>query len=64
MWFKHDLRVDDHPGLLAASKHRAVIPLYVLDRRILSSKFIYIPNVGLISGTNSNLPELNSDLSS
>ncbi|CAD5329005.1 putative alpha/beta hydrolase-1, DNA photolyase, rossmann-like alpha/beta/alpha sandwich [Arabidopsis thaliana] len=36
VWFKHDLRVDDHPGLLAASKHRAVIPLYVLDRRILS----------------------------
>lgn len=36
MWFKQDLRVDDHPGLLAASKHRAVIPLYVLDRRILS----------------------------
>ncbi|CAL9226785.1 unnamed protein product [Arabidopsis halleri] len=36
VWFKHDLRVDDHPGLLAASKHSAVIPLYVLDRRILS----------------------------
>lgn len=36
MWFKQDLRADDHPGLLAASKHRAVIPLYVLDRRILS----------------------------
>ncbi|KAG7546233.1 Alpha/Beta hydrolase fold [Arabidopsis suecica] len=36
VWFKHDLRVDDHPGLLDASKHSAVIPLYVLDRRILS----------------------------
>ncbi|XP_010433666.1 PREDICTED: uncharacterized protein LOC104717742 isoform X1 [Camelina sativa] len=36
VWFKHDLRVDDHPGLLAASKHRSVIPLYVLDRRVLS----------------------------
>ncbi|KAJ0263311.1 DNA photolyase [Hirschfeldia incana] len=37
VWFKQDLRVDDHPGLLlAASKHRAVVPLYVLDRRILS----------------------------
>ncbi|KAJ0263309.1 hypothetical protein HA466_0036920 [Hirschfeldia incana] len=36
VWFKHDLCVDDHPGLLSASKHRAVIPLYVLDRRILS----------------------------
>ncbi|KAL1201177.1 Pheophytinase [Cardamine amara subsp. amara] len=36
VWFKHDLRVDDHPGLLAASKHRAIIPLYVFDHRILS----------------------------
>ncbi|CAH8304255.1 unnamed protein product [Eruca vesicaria subsp. sativa] len=36
VWFKQDLRVDDHPGLIAASKHREVIPLYVLDRRILS----------------------------
>ncbi|RIA04368.1 hypothetical protein BRARA_K01402 [Brassica rapa] len=36
VWFKQDLRVDDHPGLIAASKHGAVIPLYVLDRRILS----------------------------
>ncbi|EOA16132.1 hypothetical protein CARUB_v10004267mg [Capsella rubella] len=36
VWFKHDLRVDDHPGLLAASKHKTVIPLYVLDRRVLS----------------------------
>ncbi|EFH43875.1 deoxyribodipyrimidine photolyase family protein [Arabidopsis lyrata subsp. lyrata] len=36
VWFKHDLRVDDHPGLLASSKHSSVIPLYVLDRRILS----------------------------
>ncbi|CAH2077995.1 unnamed protein product [Thlaspi arvense] len=36
VWFKHDLRVDDHPGLLSASKYKAVVPLYVLDRRILS----------------------------
>lgn len=37
LWFKHDLRIDDHPGLVAAaSRHRTVIPLYVFDRRILS----------------------------
>ncbi|XP_047325426.1 uncharacterized protein LOC124929176 [Impatiens glandulifera] len=36
IWFKHDLRVDDHPGLIAASRSNAVVPLYVFDRRILS----------------------------
>lgn len=36
LWFKHDLRVDDHPGLVAASKHPIVVPIYVFDHRILS----------------------------
>ncbi|KAL6004875.1 hypothetical protein ACLOJK_005431 [Asimina triloba] len=37
VWFKHDLRIDDHPGLVAAvSQHRTVVPLYVFDRRIVS----------------------------
>lgn len=35
LWFKHDLRIDDHPGLLAASRLRTLIPLYVFDPRIL-----------------------------
>lgn len=35
LWFKHDLRFDDHPGLVAASKHPDLIPLYVFDHRIL-----------------------------
>ncbi|KAM0873780.1 hypothetical protein ACQ4PT_037850 [Festuca glaucescens] len=38
VWFKHDLRVDDHPGLVAAcaERRRPVVPLYVFDRRILA----------------------------
>ncbi|KAL3524178.1 hypothetical protein ACH5RR_017012 [Cinchona calisaya] len=43
IWFKHDLRVDDHPGLVAAAaaaaseqQHSTLVPLYVFDRRILS----------------------------
>ncbi|KAK6132173.1 hypothetical protein DH2020_034098 [Rehmannia glutinosa] len=36
LWYKHDLRIEDHPGLVAASQHRCVVPLYVFDRRILS----------------------------
>ncbi|KAG8638487.1 uncharacterized protein LOC110600318 isoform X3 [Manihot esculenta] len=36
LWFKQDLRVDDHPGLVQASKYPSLVPLYVFDRRILS----------------------------
>ncbi|KAF4372137.1 hypothetical protein F8388_000353 [Cannabis sativa] len=36
LWFKHDLRIDDHPALVAASDHRDLVPLYVFDHRILS----------------------------
>ncbi|WOL19137.1 hypothetical protein Cni_G27934 [Canna indica] len=38
VWFKNDLRIDDHPGLATAvAKHEMVIPLYVFDHRILSN---------------------------
>lgn len=40
LWFKQDLRVDDHPGLVAASKYQAVVPLYVFDHRILSGELL------------------------
>ncbi|XP_068315909.1 uncharacterized protein [Pyrus communis] len=36
VWLKHDLRIDDHPALLAASNHSAVVPIYVFDHRIIS----------------------------
>ncbi|XP_020571649.1 uncharacterized protein LOC110018628 [Phalaenopsis equestris] len=37
VWYKHDLRVDDHPGLVAAaSQLQSVVPLYVFDPRIIS----------------------------
>lgn len=44
VWFKHDLRIDDHPGLAAAvsEPRRPVVPLYVFDRRILAG------NVGCV----------------
>lgn len=41
IWFKHDLRIDDHIGLVAASQYRTIIPLYVFDHRILSSQFSF-----------------------
>ncbi|KAL1813856.1 hypothetical protein DCAR_0626239 [Daucus carota subsp. sativus] len=36
VWYKQDLRIDDHPGLVSASRHRNLIPLYVFDHRVLS----------------------------
>ncbi|XP_074355151.1 uncharacterized protein LOC141693864 isoform X2 [Apium graveolens] len=36
VWYKQDLRVDDHPGLMSASRFRNLIPVYVFDHRILS----------------------------
>ncbi|XP_047254883.1 uncharacterized protein LOC107847439 isoform X2 [Capsicum annuum] len=37
LWYKHDLRIDDHPGIVVASSmHRTLVPLYIFDPRILS----------------------------
>ncbi|PKI54488.1 hypothetical protein CRG98_025002 [Punica granatum] len=36
LWFKHDLRLDDHPGLVAAAQYRSIVPLYIFDHRLLS----------------------------
>ncbi|KAL2609295.1 hypothetical protein R1flu_027868 [Riccia fluitans] len=36
VWFKRDLRIDDHPGLAAASSYSSVIPLFVFDPALLS----------------------------
>ncbi|XP_026380468.1 uncharacterized protein LOC113275229 isoform X1 [Papaver somniferum] len=36
VWFKHDLRIDDHPALITASNYRSILPLYIFDRRIVS----------------------------
>ncbi|PIA50064.1 hypothetical protein AQUCO_01300654v1 [Aquilegia coerulea] len=37
LWFKHDLRFDDHPALVSsASQYHTVLPLYIFDHRIIS----------------------------
>ncbi|BBN19275.1 hypothetical protein MPTK1_8g09280 [Marchantia polymorpha subsp. ruderalis] len=36
VWFKRDLRIDDHPGLATASSYSHVIPLFVYDPVLLS----------------------------
>ena len=34
LWFKHDLRLDDHPGVAAASAYKQVLPVYVFDPHV------------------------------
>ena len=31
MWFRQDLRLEDNPALIAASKHKNVLAVYILD---------------------------------
>ncbi|HET8566739.1 MAG TPA: deoxyribodipyrimidine photo-lyase [Solirubrobacterales bacterium] len=37
--FNRDLRVHDHPALAAAAKAERSVPLFVLDERLLGSRF-------------------------
>lgn len=37
--FNRDLRVHDHPALVAAAKAERVVPLFVFDERLLRSRF-------------------------
>jgi deoxyribodipyrimidine photo-lyase len=40
MWFRRDLRLGDHPALTdALGHHDAVVPLFVLDPRLLRGRF-------------------------
>jgi deoxyribodipyrimidine photo-lyase len=40
VWFRRDLRVRDHPGLVnAVREHDRVVPLFVVDDRLLEGRF-------------------------
>ena len=46
VWFRRDLRIHDHPALTAAVRaHAAVVPVFVLDRRLLHGRFESGPRV-------------------
>jgi deoxyribodipyrimidine photo-lyase len=47
VWFRNDLRVEDHAPLLAAARSgRPVIPLYVLDERLSRAGMFGLPRIG------------------
>ena len=37
VWFKSDLRVDDHPGLLRASSAKKALPIFCFDPSLYRS---------------------------
>ena len=37
MWFRRDLRITDHPALLKASEVGEVVPLFILDEKLIKS---------------------------
>ncbi|KAI3735168.1 hypothetical protein L6452_14657 [Arctium lappa] len=64
LWYKNDLRVDDHPGLIAASQHTAVVPLYVFDHRILRhfTEEMLVLLLFAVKDLRNSLKDLGSDL--
>ena len=37
VWFKRDLRVYDHKALWQAAEHGAVLPLYIVEPKLLNA---------------------------
>jgi len=60
VWLRRDLRLHDHPALsAAASEHDHVIPLFVLDARLLQGRFASGPRTAFMLGS---LRELDAEL--
>jgi len=52
VWFRRDLRVHDHPALAAAvAGHDRVVPLFVLDERLLHGRFESGPRTAFMLGS-------------
>ncbi len=49
VWFRRDLRLRDHPALSAAAREfDRVVPLFVLDRRLLAGRFASGPRTAFM----------------
>ncbi len=60
VWFRRDLRVHDHPGLATAVRdHEQVVPLFVLDERLLHGRFASGPRTAFMLAS---LRELDAEL--
>ncbi|MSW95885.1 MAG: deoxyribodipyrimidine photo-lyase, partial [Actinobacteria bacterium] len=60
VWLRRDLRVHDHPALArAACEHAFVVPVFVLDERLLTGRFASAPRAAFLRGC---LEELDGEL--
>jgi deoxyribodipyrimidine photo-lyase len=50
VWFRRDLRVHDHPALAAAARAERVLPVFVLDDRLLGGRFASPPRAWFLRG--------------
>ena len=51
IWFRRDLRVRDHPALAAAvAEHDHVVPVFILDDRLLHGRFASGPRTAFMLG--------------
>jgi deoxyribodipyrimidine photo-lyase len=51
VWLRRDLRLYDHPALMrAAADHDRVVPVFVLDDRLLSGRFASAPRTAFMVG--------------
>ena len=65
VWFRRDLRLDDNPAWAAATAdHERVLPLFVLDRRLLdrAGPFRRAAMLGAITGLDTALRDLDGRL--
>ncbi|XP_024370701.1 uncharacterized protein [Physcomitrium patens] len=64
LWFKHDLRLDDHPGVAAASAYKRVLPVYIFDPYVCAgwSKELLESLCDAVSDLRKELRLLGSDL--
>jgi deoxyribodipyrimidine photo-lyase len=51
VWFRRDLRLADHPALVAAlAGHERIVPLFVLDPALLQGRYAGTPRVAFMLG--------------
>lgn len=66
VWFRRDLRLHDHPALVAAASAERLVPLYVLDPGLLAGRFASPTRTWFLLGTvaalRASLRSIGSDL--